>query len=57
MLLAWMLACTFIYAALFGTGSFLYDNVAQGAVWLVVFVVSGGWLARLLPGLWGGREG
>jgi Na+/proline symporter len=57
MLLAWMLACTFIYAALFGTGSFLYDNVAQGAVWLVVFVVSGVWLARLLPGLWRGREG
>jgi SSS family solute:Na+ symporter len=48
MLLGWVLGCAFIYAALFGSGSFLYGKVAQGTVWLVVFVVSGAWLARLL---------
>jgi solute:Na+ symporter, SSS family len=55
MLLGWVLGCTFIYAALFGSGSFLYGKVAQGSVWLVLFVVSGVGLVRLLPRLWAGR--
>jgi len=42
-----------VYAALFGTGSFLYGRNAQALVWLVVFVVSGAGLVRLLPRLWG----
>ena len=52
MLLAWVLGCAFIYAALFGAGSFLYGHVAQGSVWLAVFVVSGVWLVRLMPQFW-----
>ena len=51
-LLGWVLGCTFIYAALFGAGSFLYGRLAQGAVWLVLFIASGAGLARLLPRLW-----
>jgi SSS family solute:Na+ symporter len=51
-LLGWVLGCTFIYAALFGTGSFIYGKTAQGLVWLVLFVVSGFGLLRLLPRLW-----
>jgi Na+/proline symporter len=51
-LLGWVLGCTFIYAALFGTGSFIYGKTAQGLVWLVLFVVSGVGLLRLLPRLW-----
>ena len=51
-LLGWVLGCTFIYAALFGTGSFIYGKTAQGLVWLVLFVVSGFGLMRLLPHLW-----
>ena len=51
-LLGWVLGCTFIYAALFGTGSFIYGKTAQGLVWLVLFVVSGFGLMRLLPRLW-----
>ena len=51
-LLGWVLGCTFVYAALFGTGSFIYGKIAQGMVWLVLFVVSGFGLLRLLPRLW-----
>ena len=51
-LLGWVLGCTFIYAALFGTGSFIYGKTSQGLVWLVLFVVSGFGLLRLLPRLW-----
>ncbi len=51
-LLGWVLGCTFVYAALFGTGSFIYGKTAQGLVWLVLFVVSGIGLLRLLPQLW-----
>jgi Na+/proline symporter len=51
-LLGWVLGCTFVYAALFGTGSFIYGKTAQGLVWLGLFVVSGVGLLRLLPRLW-----
>jgi solute:Na+ symporter, SSS family len=51
-LLGWVLGCTFVYAALFGTGSFIYGKTAQGLVWLVLFVVSGLGLLRLLPRIW-----
>jgi Na+/proline symporter len=54
-LLAWMLGCALVYAALFGTGSFLYGRTSLGVAWLAVLVVSAGGLARLLPGLWGSR--
>jgi len=48
-LLGWTLGCAFVYAALFGAGSFLYGHTAQGALWLAVFVASGFGLLRLLP--------
>jgi solute:Na+ symporter, SSS family len=54
MLLGWVLGCTFVYAALFGSGSFLYGKTAQGAVWLTLFVASGTGLVHLLPRLWRG---
>jgi len=53
-LLGWVLGCTFIYAALFGSGSLLYGRFAQGAIWIVLFVGSGIGLVRLLPRLWSG---
>ncbi|HEV8118009.1 MAG TPA: sodium:solute symporter family protein [Thermoanaerobaculia bacterium] len=55
-LLGWVLGCVFVYAALFGTGSVLYGKTAQAAVWIALFVVSGVWLARLVPALWAARE-
>lgn len=55
-LLGWVLGVAFIYAALFGTGSFLYGRTGPALVWLLVFVVSGVSLARLLPRLWGSAE-
>lgn len=57
MLLGWMLGCTFIYSALFGTGSLLYGKTVQGSVWLVLFLVSGTWLVRLVRRLWATRDG
>jgi Na+/proline symporter len=52
-LLGWVLGCTFVYSGLFGTGSFLFGNTAQGAMWLVVFLISGVGLLRTVPRLWG----
>ena len=52
MLLGWTLGCAFVYAALFGSGSFLYGRRTQGVMWLVVFVTSGVGLVRLLPRMW-----
>jgi SSS family solute:Na+ symporter len=56
-LLGWVLGCTLIYAALFGTGSFLYGRMAQGSFWLVMFVVSATGLIRLVPRLWPASSG
>ena len=52
-LLGWVLGCVFVYAALFGTGSFLYGRTGPGLMWLAAFVVSGVSLIRLMPKLWG----
>ncbi len=54
-LLGWTLGIAFIYSALFGTGSFLYGRTSQALVFLAVFLVSGIWLIRLVPKLWGSR--
>jgi Na+/proline symporter len=51
-LLAWMLGCTVVYAALFGTGSFLFGRTVQTAVWALVLVASAAGLARILSRLW-----
>jgi len=51
-LLGWTMGCAFVYAALFGTGSFLYGKMIQGMLWSVVFLVSLIVLSRLLPRIW-----
>ena len=51
-LLGWALGCTFVYAALFGAGSFIYGRMPQFAVWAVVFVVSGLGVRKVLRGFW-----
>jgi Na+/proline symporter len=56
-LLGWVLGCAFVYAALFGSGSFLYGLRTQGFVWLAVLAVSGVGLARILPRIWRSSEG
>ena len=55
--LGWVLGCLFVYSALFGAGSFLYGRTGPGLVWLVVFLVSGGWLLRLVRTMWAGAGG
>lgn len=55
-LLGWVLGCAFVYAALFGAGSFLYGNTAQGMVWLAVFAASTVGLVRILPKIWRSSE-
>ena len=47
-MLGWVLGCVMVYAALFGTGSFLYGRMPQFAMWLVAFVISGYGVARVL---------
>jgi SSS family solute:Na+ symporter len=54
-LLGWVLGCTFVYAALFGAGSFLYGRTAQGIVWLALFAFSGYGLVRVMQ-RWQGTE-
>ena len=51
-LLGWTLGCAFVYAALFGAGSFLYGKTAQGLFWSLVFLVSLLGLSRVLPRIW-----
>jgi SSS family solute:Na+ symporter len=51
-LLGWVLGCAFVYAALFGTGSFLYGRMPQFFAWLAVLVASGLGLLRVLRGFW-----
>ncbi|MBK8247689.1 MAG: Na+:solute symporter [Gemmatimonadetes bacterium] len=49
---AWILGCLFVYAALFGTGSFLYGRTSQALMWAGVFAVSTIGLMQILPRIW-----
>jgi len=51
-MLGWVLGIAFVYSALFGAGSFLYGNTAQGSVFAVVFVLSGWGVVKVLQGFW-----
>jgi SSS family solute:Na+ symporter len=51
-LLGWVLGIAFVYAGLFGAGSFLLGAPTQGWVWVVVFVVSGAGLLKIVPRMW-----
>ena len=54
--LGWIAGCVFVYSALFGAGSFLYGETAQGILWLALFLISTWYLVRLLPRLWSSTE-
>jgi Na+/proline symporter len=49
--LGWTLGCTFVYAALFGVGSFLYGRGLQAAFWASVFLASAAGLLRVMSDL------
>ena len=51
-LLGWIAGCFFVYAGLFGTGSFIYGSTTAGFLWLGVFVLTGIGLMVLIPRLW-----
>jgi solute:Na+ symporter, SSS family len=51
-MLGWTLGCLVVYAALLGTGSFLYGRTAQGLLFTAVFVLAGVGLIRLIPAMW-----
>ncbi len=53
-LLGWVLGCSAVYAALFGTGSVLYGRTGPALFWGVVLLVSGTWLIRLVSRFWAG---
>jgi len=50
--LGWVLGCTFVYSALFGTGALLYGHSMQGAVCLTVAAGAGFGLARVVSRIW-----
>ena len=54
--LAWMLGVMMVYGALFGTGSLLYGRTGPAVFWIMAFLISGGWLIRLVPRLWSGAS-
>jgi SSS family solute:Na+ symporter len=50
--LGWALGITFVYSALFGTGSYLYGHTPQALMWTGAFVVSGVGLLKVVPKMW-----
>jgi len=52
-LLGWSAGCTVIWSSLFTVGTFLYGRLAQSALLLVVFIVSGFVLLSVIRRLWG----
>jgi SSS family solute:Na+ symporter len=52
-LLCWVLGLVGIYAALFGTGAYLYGHVLQGVIYTVIVAVAAVWLVRLTAGAHG----
>ena len=56
-MVGWILGVTFVYSALFGTGSFLYGRTGAALAWGIAFVVSGIGLLRVMPRLWATAEG
>jgi Na+/proline symporter len=50
--LGWVLGCTFVYSALFGTGALLYGQTLQGVVCLTVAAGAGVGLAKLMSRIW-----
>jgi SSS family solute:Na+ symporter len=50
--LGWVLGCTFVYSALFGTGALLYGHPLQGSVCMAVALGAGIGLARVVPRIW-----
>jgi Na+/proline symporter len=51
--LGWALGITFVYSALFGTGSYLYGHLPQALMWTAAFVGSGVGLLKIVPRMWG----
>jgi solute:Na+ symporter, SSS family len=49
-LLSMSLGCTFVYTALFATGSFLYGRTVNGAILVGIAILSGWGLSRLMRG-------
>lgn len=50
--LGWVFGCTFVYSTLFGTGAFLYGDVAQGLLCAGVAIVAAIVLVRVVPRIW-----
>jgi len=51
-LLSWLAGCLMVYAALFGTGAWLYGQTAPALVCTAVFAFSAVWLGRTLARDW-----
>jgi len=49
--LGWFLGMATVYSALFGTGFFLYGRILPAIICTILFLLSAGFLLKLLPGL------
>ncbi len=56
-MLGWVLGCLFVYAGLFGVGSFLYGRTGTALAFTALFGLSALGLVRVLPLVWGSGEG
>lgn len=52
MLLGWTAGVTFVYAGLFGTGSFIYGRTVHATIWVVAFIISGAVLVGVVRRAW-----
>ncbi|MBV8580253.1 MAG: Na+:solute symporter [Candidatus Eremiobacteraeota bacterium] len=55
--LGWVLGLCTVYAALFGTGAFVYGHPAQGFACAIIALIAGGSLLRLGRTAWGSEPG
>ncbi len=56
-MLGWVFGVLFVYAALFGTGSYLAGNSQLFGIWMIVFSTSGFGAYRVLQGFWRSADG
>jgi Na+(H+)/acetate symporter ActP len=56
-LAGWVSGCVFVYAALFGTGAYIYGRISLGVFWTVLFVISTLALIKIISKLWSGARG
>ncbi len=53
-LLGWVAALVAVYAALFGTGAYLYGNLLPAVAYTAIFLAAAATVIRVTSSIWGG---